>query len=38
MTFFSIDEEQELDPIEDTLRQIENVNSVQVTDMRRAFG
>ena len=28
----------ELDPIEEGLRKIENVSSVQVIDMRRAFG
>ena len=38
MVFFDIDEEQELEPIEQGLEKIENVNSVQVVDMRRAFG
>jgi len=38
MVYFDIDEEQELEPIEEGLRKIENVNSVQVVDMRRAFG
>jgi len=38
MVFFDIDESQEIDPIEEGLRKIENVNSVQVVDMRRAFG
>jgi len=28
----------ELDPIEESLRKIENVNSAEVVDMRRAFG
>lgn len=35
---FDIDEDQEIDPIEEGLKKIENVNSVQVIDMRRAFG
>ena len=35
---FGLDEAKELDPLEDGLRKIENVNSVQVVDMRRAFG
>jgi len=36
--FFEIDESQELEPIEDELKRIENISSVQVVDMRRAFG
>ncbi len=36
--FFEIDESQELEPIEENLKKIENVNSAQVIDMRRAFG
>lgn len=35
---FDIDEEQELDPVEEGLGKIENINSAQVIDMRRAFG
>ncbi len=35
---FEIDESQELEPIENNLRNIKNVNSAQVIDMRRAFG
>jgi elongation factor 1-beta len=35
---FDMPEEQELDPFESKLAKIENVNSVQVIDMRRAFG
>lgn len=35
---FDIDEEQELEPIEEGLEKIENINSAQVIDMRRAFG
>jgi len=35
---FDLDEENELEPIEEALRKIENVNSAEVTDMRRAFG
>ena len=36
--YFDIDESNELDPIEESLKKIEHVNSVQVIDMRRAFG
>jgi len=37
--FFEQDEDVgELDPIEEALGKIENVNSVKITDMRRAFG
>jgi elongation factor 1-beta len=35
---FALDESKELEPIEESLKKIENVNSVQVIDMRRAFG
>lgn len=35
---FRLDEKYKLDPIEEGLKKIENVNSVQVVDMRRAFG
>ena len=35
---FDIDEQQELDPIENGLKDLENINSAQVIDMRRAFG
>jgi len=35
---FSQDESEGLDPIEQELKTIENVNSIQVIDMRRAFG
>ena len=35
---FDIDEKEPLDQIETSLSKIENVNSVQVIDMRRAFG
>ena len=35
---FQLDEEDELEPIEEALRKIENVNSAEVVDMRRAFG
>jgi len=37
MTLFEINEEDELEPIENQLAEIENVQSVSVTDMRRAF-
>ena len=35
---FAIDENDELEPIENSLRKIENVSSAEVSDMRRAFG
>ena len=35
---FDLDESLELEPIEKGLREIENVNSTEVIDMRRAFG
>jgi len=35
---FDLDESLELEPIEKELREIENVNSAEVIDMRRAFG
>jgi len=35
IAFFEISEEQELEPIEEAFRNIENVNSIQVIDMRK---
>lgn len=35
---FDLDEEYELEPIENALREIKKVNSAEVVDMRRAFG
>ena len=35
---FELDESIELEKIEQDLKKIENINSVQVIDMRRAFG
>jgi elongation factor 1-beta len=35
---FDLDESLPLEPIEESLRKIENVNSAEVVDMRRAFG
>jgi elongation factor 1-beta len=35
---FNLDESLELEPIERAVGEIENVQSVQVADMRRAFG
>jgi len=35
---FDIEEEDPLEPIEESLRKIESVNSAEVIDMRRAFG
>jgi len=36
--FFAWDESKDLDSFEEELRSIENVSSVEVIDMRRAFG
>jgi len=38
IVFFALDESKPLEPIENELGKIENVNSSQVIDMRRAFG
>ena len=38
IVFFAWPEELELEELEEELKKIENVNSVQVVDMRRAFG
>jgi len=35
---FALDESLELEPIEEKLKKVQNVSSVQVIDMRRAFG
>tara|TARA_Y100000310_G_C20595252_1_gene770168 strand:+ start:442 stop:714 length:273 start_codon:yes stop_codon:yes gene_type:complete len=35
---FTWDEDKELDSLEEALRAIENVNSAEIIDMRRAFG
>ena len=35
---FDLDESKQLDPIQGDLEKIENVSSVEVADMRRAFG
>ncbi len=35
---FSLDEANELEPIENAVGEVENVSSVSVEDMRRAFG
>jgi elongation factor 1-beta len=35
---FDIDESDEIEPIEIALREMENVTSAEVVDMRRAFG
>ncbi len=38
IVLFAWPEEQELENLEESLKKIENVNSVQVADIRRAFG
>jgi elongation factor 1-beta len=38
IAFFALDESKELEPIENSLREIEDVNSVELIDLRRAFG
>ena len=35
---FDLDESKQLDPIQSELEKIENISSVEVADMRRAFG
>jgi elongation factor 1-beta len=35
---FALDESDELEPIENSLKEIGDVNSAEVVDMRRAFG
>jgi elongation factor 1-beta len=35
---FDLDEKNDLDPIQSSLEAIENISSVEVEDMRRAFG
>jgi len=36
--FFEIDENQELEPIEEKLKSVKEISSIDVLDMRRAFG
>jgi len=38
IAFFAWNESLELEPVEEELEKIENVNSIQIIDMRRAFG
>ena len=38
IAFFAWPEEKPLEPLEESLKKIENVSSVQVIDMRRAIG
>jgi len=38
MINFALDESKQIDPIEEKLRKIPEVNSAEVTDFRRAFG
>ena len=38
IVFFAWKEEKELEELEEKLRKVEDVNSVQIIDMRRAFG
>ncbi len=38
ITSFDIDEETPIEPIEEKLKEIKNINSIEVVDMRRAFG
>tara|TARA_Y100000034_G_scaffold17454_1_gene19088 strand:- start:5881 stop:6153 length:273 start_codon:yes stop_codon:yes gene_type:complete len=38
IVFFAWPEEQELDSLEKELKKIENINSVELIDIRRAFG
>jgi len=36
--FFGWDEEKEIDTLENSMKEIENVNSTEIIDMRRAIG
>lgn len=38
IVFFALDESKELEPIENELREIENISSAELIDLRRAFG
>jgi elongation factor 1-beta len=38
IAFFAWPEEQELEKLEEKLKKVENVNSVQIVDIRRAIG
>ncbi len=38
IAFFAWPEEQELEKLEEKLKKIDNINSIQVIDIRRAFG
>jgi len=38
ISFFAFSEENSIEPVEEKLRSLEDVSSVQVIDMRRAFG
>lgn len=38
IAFFALNESKELEPIEESLRTIADINSVEVIDIRRAFG
>jgi len=38
IAYFELPEEQELEEIEDGLKKVKNVNSIQIIDMRRLLG
>ena len=38
ITFFALDESHDVEPIENKLKELENINSAEVIDVRRAFG
>jgi len=38
ITFFALDESKDVEPIENKLKEIENINSAEIIDVRRAFG
>jgi elongation factor 1-beta len=38
IAFFAWQEEKEIESLEEELKKIEDVNSIQIIDMRRAFG
>ena len=38
ITFFALNESHDVEPIENKLKEIENINSAEIIDVRRAFG
>ena len=38
IAFFALDESHDVEPIENKLKELENINSAEIIDVRRAFG